>query len=30
VPINFRLAPPGLAYVVADAGAELLFVSADF
>jgi long-chain acyl-CoA synthetase len=30
VPVNFRLAPPEVAYVVADAGAELLFVGADF
>ena len=30
VPVNFRLAPPEVAYVVEDAGAELLFVSADF
>ncbi|MGA9319873.1 MAG: fatty acid--CoA ligase [Xanthobacteraceae bacterium] len=30
VPVNFRLAPPEVAYVVDDAGAELLFVGADF
>jgi long-chain acyl-CoA synthetase len=30
VPVNFRLAPPEVAYVIADAGAEVLFVSADF
>jgi len=30
VPVNFRLAPPEVAYVVEDAGAEVLFVSADF
>jgi long-chain acyl-CoA synthetase len=30
VPVNFRLAPPEVAYVIADAGAELLFVGADF
>jgi len=30
VPVNFRLAPPEAAFVVADAGAELLFVGADF
>jgi len=30
VPVNFRLAPPEVAYVVVDAGAEILFVSADF
>jgi long-chain acyl-CoA synthetase len=30
VPVNFRLAPPEVAYVVADAGAEVLFVGADF
>ena len=30
VPVNFRLAPPEVAYVVANAGAELLFVGADF
>ena len=30
VPVNFRLAAPEVAYVVEDAGAELLFVSADF
>ncbi len=30
VPVNFRLAPPEVAYVVEDAGAELLFVGADF
>jgi long-chain acyl-CoA synthetase len=30
VPVNFRLAPPEVAYVIDDAGAELLFVSADF
>jgi len=30
VPVNFRLAPAEVAYVVADAGAELLFVGADF
>ena len=30
VPVNFRLAPPEVAYVVDDAGAEILFVSADF
>ncbi len=30
VPVNFRLAPPEVAYVVGDAGAEILFVSADF
>jgi long-chain acyl-CoA synthetase len=30
VPINYRLAPPEIAYIVADAGAEVLFVGADF
>ncbi len=30
VPVNFRLAPPEVAYVVDDAGAEILFVGADF
>ena len=30
VPVNFRLAPPEVAYVIEDAGAEVLFVSADF
>jgi long-chain acyl-CoA synthetase len=30
VPVNFRLAPPEVAYVVADAGAEVLFVGTDF
>ena len=30
VPVNFRLAPPELAYVVNDARAELLFVGADY
>jgi long-chain acyl-CoA synthetase len=30
VPVNFRLAPPEVAYVVEDAGADLLFVGADF
>ncbi len=30
VPVNFRLAPPEVAYVVNDAAAELLFVGADF
>jgi acyl-CoA synthetase (AMP-forming)/AMP-acid ligase II len=30
VPVNFRLAPPEIAYVVNDAQAELLFVGADF
>jgi len=30
VPVNFRLAPPEAAYVVEDAGAQLLFVGADF
>ena len=30
VPVNFRLAPPEVAFVVADAGAEVLFVGADF
>jgi len=30
VPVNFRLAAPEVAYVVADAGAEMLFVGADF
>jgi len=30
VPVNFRLAPPEIAYVVNDARAELLFVGADF
>jgi acyl-CoA synthetase (AMP-forming)/AMP-acid ligase II len=30
VPVNFRLAPPEAAYVIDDAGAELLFVGADF
>jgi len=30
VPVNFRLAAPEVAYVVADAGAEVLFVGADF
>jgi long-chain acyl-CoA synthetase len=30
VPVNFRLAPPEIAFVVNDAEAELLFVGADF
>jgi long-chain acyl-CoA synthetase len=30
VPVNFRLAPVEVAYVVEDAGAEILFVGADF
>jgi long-chain acyl-CoA synthetase len=30
VPVNFRLAPPEAAYVIADAGAEILFVGSDF
>jgi len=30
VPVNFRLAPPEVAYVVDDARAELLFVGAEF
>ena len=30
VPVNFRLAPPEVAYVVADASAEVLFVGIDF
>ena len=30
VPVNFRLAPPEVAFVVEDAGAQLLFVGADF
>jgi acyl-CoA synthetase (AMP-forming)/AMP-acid ligase II len=30
VPVNFRLAPPEVAFVVEDAGAELLFVGAYF
>src|SRR5205085_12686725 len=30
VPVNFRLAPPEIAFVVNDAKAELLFVSPDF
>src|SRR5262249_45998235 len=30
VPVNFRLAPPEVAFVVNDAQAELLFVGADF
>jgi long-chain acyl-CoA synthetase len=30
VPVNFRLAPPEIAYVVNDARAELLFVGPDF
>jgi acyl-CoA synthetase (AMP-forming)/AMP-acid ligase II len=30
VPVNYRLAPPEIAYVVNDAAAELLFVGADF
>jgi long-chain acyl-CoA synthetase len=30
VPVNFRLAPPEVAYVVEDACAEMLFVGADF
>jgi long-chain acyl-CoA synthetase len=30
VPVNFRLAPPEVAYVIEDAGAEVLFVGADF
>jgi len=30
VPVNFRLAPPEVAFVVEDAGAELLFVGPDF
>ena len=30
VPVNFRLAPPEVAYVLNDAEAEVLFVGADF
>ena len=30
VPVNFRLAPAEAAFVIEDAGAEILFVSADF
>jgi fatty-acyl-CoA synthase len=30
VPVNFRLAPPEIAFVVNDAQAEVLFVGADF
>lgn len=30
VPVNFRLAPPEVAFVVEDAGAQLLFVGAEF
>src|SRR5579863_4950203 len=30
VPVNFRLAPPEVTYVVNDAGAEILFVGVDF
>jgi acyl-CoA synthetase (AMP-forming)/AMP-acid ligase II len=30
VPVNFRLAPPEVAYVVDDAAAEVLFVGAEF
>jgi acyl-CoA synthetase (AMP-forming)/AMP-acid ligase II len=30
VPVNFRLAPPEVAYVIEDAAAEVLLVSADF
>ncbi len=30
VPVNFRLAPPEIAFVVNDAEAEVLFVGADF
>jgi len=30
VPVNFRLAPAEAAFVIEDAGAELLFVGADF
>ena len=30
VPVNFRLAPPEVVYVIEDANAELLFVGADF
>ena len=30
VPVNFRLAPAEVAYVVDDAGADILFVGADF
>jgi long-chain acyl-CoA synthetase len=30
VPVNFRLAPAEVAFVVEDAGAEILFVGADF
>jgi acyl-CoA synthetase (AMP-forming)/AMP-acid ligase II len=30
VPVNFRLAPPEVAYVVDDAQAEILFVGAEF
>src|SRR5581483_1446094 len=30
VPVNFRLAPPEIGFVVNDARAELLFVGADF
>ncbi len=30
VPVNWRLAPPEIAYIINDAGAELLLVGADF
>ena len=30
VPVNFRLAPPEVAFVIADAGADMLFVGSDF
>lgn len=29
-PVNWRLAPPEIAYIIKDAGAKLLFVSAEF
>ncbi len=30
VPVNWRLAPPEIRYIIQDAGAEILFVGADF
>ena len=30
VPVNWRLAPPEIAYIINDSGAEVLFVGADF
>ncbi len=30
VPVNWRLAPPEISYIINDAGAELLFVGKDF